>query len=225
MKVELGDFIRADLRIATKLLKENSSIPAIYTVFNFFRWERSIDGTSDAAKTHGFGWVVHGTGQWASVPFKSSAWAMLLDQNQAEGLGTLSLVLFLAQRAHDEDCILRLEVDNSAIMAAVMKAGSFRPRLYAISRAIVVTAAKYNIRVYTRFVESDENVADWPSRPDKTDWYKKFELACAYHKGPWSKRPIHLTNEVKVDLEDLRLLVQLDVSPPPFIRLPHNKYL
>ena len=215
MKVGLGDFICADLRLGVELLKANSSLPAIYTVFNHFYWPHAIDATSDAAQKHGFGWVVHDTGKWASVDFRSSPWAMSLDQNQAEGLGTLSLVLHLGKRARDEKCILRLEIDNSAIMAAVAKEGSFRPRLYAISRAIVMTAAKYKIRVYTRFVESDENIADWPSRQDVKDWFPKFKLACSMHKGPWSKAPVYPTEEVKVDLENLRKLVQLG-NPPLF---------
>ena len=186
MKVELGDFICADLRLGVKLLKANSSLPAIYTVFNHFHWPHAIDATSDAAQTHGFGWVVHGSGKWASVDFRRSPWAMSLDQNQAEGLGTLSLVLHLAQRAQDEDCILRLEIDNSAIMAAVAKEGSFKPRLYAISRAIVMTAAKYKIRVYTRFVESDENIAG-PSEPAR---FKSSVVFVRHFWGVlWAKPP------------------------------------
>ena len=76
-----------------------------------------------------------------------------------------------------------------------------------------MTAAKYKIRVYTRFVESDENVADWPTRQDVKDWFPKFKLACAMHKGPWSKQPIYPTEEVKVDLDELQSLVQLGGLP------------
>ena len=213
VRVDLGTFICTDLKLAVQLLKCNSSLPAIYTVMNHFKWPHAIDATSDAAQKHGFGWVVHDTGKWAAVDFHESPWAMSLDQNQAEGLGTLSLVLQLGKRAQDEKCILRLEIDNSAIMAAVAKEGSFRPRLYAISRAIVMTAAKYKIRVYTRFVESDENIADWPTRQEVNNWFPKFRMACAMHKGPWSKQPIHLSQEVKVDLGELRKLVQLGAPP------------
>ena len=202
VKVTLDQFMCSDLLMAVNMLKHRASLPAIYTVFNFFRWPWAIDGTTDAAKHGGMGWIVHDTGEWASVSFKGTpAWD--LDQNQAEGLGTLSIIRHIAPRARRLNHIIRLEVDNSAILAAVMKQGSFKPRLYAISRAIVAVAVEYNIRIYTRFVESDENIADWPSRPDLTDWFEKFCIAGRFHRGPWGTVPIYPTKEVHVSLPEL----------------------
>ena len=202
MKVDLDIYMCNDLRMAVNLLKNNASLPAIYTVFNFYRWPWAIDGTTDAAKHGGLGWIVHDTGKWASVSFKGTpAWD--LDQNQAEGLGTLSIIRHIAPRARESKCIIRLEVDNSAILAAVMKQGSFKPRLYAISRAIVAVAAEYNLRIYTRFVESEENIADWPSRPEVDNWFEKFCVSAKHHRGPWGKVPIYPTDEVHVSLPEL----------------------
>jgi len=208
--VPLDAAILHDLDLGLFLIKNRNTKPAIYCVFNWRIWELALDGTSDAAKRHGFGWICHQSGDWCAVPFFENEWAMDLDQNQSEALGCLSIINHLAPLAQKEGKIIRLENDNRAVIAAATKCGSFKPSLYAFSRAIIWAEAKWNVRVYLQFVDGENNIADAPSRTDKPHWLQMFKESCLMHKSIKNgrKQPIYPGKRCYPSLERLSASIE-----------------
>ena len=118
--IDLDAAILSDLVLAQYLLKNRNTKRAIHCVFDWRCWPLALDGTSDAAKKHGFGWICHESGDWCAQPFFGDEWAMGLDQNQSEALGTISIINHLAPKAHASGKIIRLENDNRSVIAAAI---------------------------------------------------------------------------------------------------------
>ena len=77
--VQLDAAILNDLDFGEFLLRNRNTKLAIHCVFNWRSWKHALDGTSDAAKKHGFGWICHDSGDWCAQPFFDNEWAMGLD--------------------------------------------------------------------------------------------------------------------------------------------------